>query len=158
VQVSTSASFVSGITHHINDSKIQSRLHHDRFDDWLKSPVPPKKVVCQVGGTDDVMFLHALLSTCRHGFVKKDALWSDFTYSHASGKELRIVPQRLAHWMIPEEDRRGVLEEPVSLNSFHTLQLLASKTDTPWFGFRDNNLKAINIVSPGTFCLSDKNV
>jgi hypothetical protein len=98
------------------------------------------------------MFLHALISTCRHGFVKKDAFWSDFTYSHASGKELRLVPEMLP-LRVPEEDRRGVLEEPVSFNA---LQLFASKADITWVSFRDNNLKTSNIVSQGTFCLGDK--
>ena len=83
------------------ESNFQGVLYRDSkaFNEWIRSPVPPKKVVCRVEGTDDVMLLHVLLSKCQNGFVRnavKDSMWSDFTYAHAAGKELRLCAEKLS--------------------------------------------------------------
>ena len=146
-------------------SNFQGVLQNSQdFNDWIRSPLSSKKVVCRVEGTDDVMFLHVLLSFCESGFEKKaskDSVWSDFTYTLPGNKELRLCAEKLIAAMqdTATNGPQGVLEQQFSLD-LDTIQagvqLFASKTDLTWFGISDNDLKVSSIQTLGTISKNQK--
>jgi hypothetical protein len=133
------------------------------FTDWIKSPLPAKKVVCRGEGTDDVMLFHSLLSSSHDtGFVRKltkDSVWSDFTFTHVGDKELRLCAQKLRS-KIPEDERHGVQEKrfDFDLEVVKVQQLYESKADVTWLFVSDNDLKSSSISTGGTLRSKDGKV
>jgi len=139
----------------------------EHFNEWIRSPNPPKKVVLRVEGTDDVMLLHALLSNPETGFARKsgDPVWSNFTYIRDRDQELRLCAEKVSHDdKRAEEERQGVLEKPIpfdlSAMKIGVDVVYKSKTNTnlTWIGISDNDLKASSIASRGTLRSDDNKV
>jgi hypothetical protein len=149
---------------HVIQANLQGVLEDSkRFNDWIKSPLPKNKVVCRGEGTGDIMLFHALLLSSRDtGFVRKptkDSIWSDFTFAHSGGKELRLCAEKLRSG-IPEDERHGVQEKrfDFGIEVEKVQQLYESKADVTWLFVSDNDLKSSSISTGGTLRSKDGKV
>ena len=146
---------------HVIQANLQGVLEESKcFNDWIKSPLPAKKVVCRGEGTDDVMLFHALLLSSRDtGFIRKptkDSVWSDFTFTHGGDKELKLCAQKLRS-KIAEDERHGVQEKRFDFD-IEVLKVQQLYADVTWFLVSDNDLKSSSISTGGTLQSKDGKV